>query len=83
VSRGWNQIFSVVPSYRTSGSGALTGVQEVLSEYERTLLYWEGDKTLEQVAQRGCRVSFSGDIQNLPGCHPAQYALGDPAWQGD
>lgn len=34
------------------------------------------------IAQRGCGVSFSGDIQNPPGCHPAQCA-GDPAWQGD
>ena len=42
----------------------------------------EGDIALEQVAQRGCGVSFSGDIQNLPGCHPAQCALGDLALQG-
>jgi len=24
--------------------------------------------TLEEVAQRGCRVSFSGDIQDMSGC---------------
>lgn len=37
---------------------------------------------LEQIAQRGCGVSFSGDTQNQHRCHPAQRALGDPAQQG-
>lgn len=37
---------------------------------------------LDLIAQRRCGVSFSADIQNLPGCHPMQCAggigLGDP-----
>ena len=34
---------------------------------------------LEQAAQGGCGVSFSGDIQDPPGQGPVQPALGDPA----
>lgn len=52
-----------------------------LAEYEKALLYCEGDRALEQVAQRGCEVSFSGGSQKPSGCHPAQCALGDPARQ--
>jgi len=37
---------------------------------------------LRQVAQRGCGVSFSGDVQNLPGQGPVQLALGEPALAG-
>ena len=37
---------------------------------------------LEQAAQGGCGVSFSGDIQDPPGQGPVQPAVGDPASAG-
>ena len=46
---------------------AQTEAQEVPSEHEEEFLSSEGDGALEQAAQGGCGVSFSGDIQ-------------DPAW---
>jgi len=49
------------------------------SQHEEELLYFEGGGALEPAAQRGCGVSFFGDIQNLPGCSPVQPAVGDPA----
>ena len=42
----------------------------------------EGEGALEQVAQGGCGVSFSRDIQDPPGQGPVQPAVGDPASAG-
>jgi len=50
--------------------------------HEEELLHSEGDGTLEQGAQGGCGVSFSGDIQDPPGQGPVQPAVGDPASAG-
>ena len=49
------------------------------SECEEEFLPSEGDRALEQVAQGGCGVSFSGDPS---GHSPVQPALGDPASAG-
>jgi len=52
------------------------------SEHEEELLHSEDDGALEQAAQEGCGVSFSGDIQDLPRRGPVQPAIGDPASAG-
>ena len=51
-------------------------------EEQEEELHSEGDGALEQAAQEGCGVSFSGDIQDLPGQGPLQPAVGDPASAG-
>jgi len=67
---------------RDKGQRAQTEAEEVPAEYEEELLHSEGDGALEQAAQGGCGVSFSGDIQDPPGRGPVQPALGDPALAG-
>ena len=64
------------------GQRAQTEAEEVPSEHEEELLPSEGDGALEQAAQGGCGVSFSGDIPDPPGQGPVQPALGDPASAG-
>ena len=66
----------------SKGQWAQTEAQEVPSEHEEELLHSEGDRALEQAAQGGGGVSFSGDIQDPPGHGPAQPAPGDPASAG-
>jgi len=55
---------------------------QLQSGIEEELLHSEGDGAMEQVAQGGCGVSLSGDIQAPPGQGPMQPALGDPASTG-
>jgi len=65
-----------------TGQRAQTEAEEVPAEPEEELLPSEGDGALAQAAQGGCGVSFSGDIQDLPGQGPVQPAVGDPASAG-
>ena len=64
------------------GQRTQTEAEEIPSEDEEELLSSEGDRALEQAAQGGCGVSFSGDIQDPPEQGPVNPALDDPALTG-
>ena len=42
----------------------------------KELVHSEGDGVLAEAAQGGCGFSFSGDIQDPPGCLPVQPEAG-------
>ena len=82
MSGEWDQTLFSGAQQQGKGQWAQTEAEEVPSEHEEELLHSEGDKALEQAAQRSCGFSFSGDIQNQPGQGPVQPAVGDPALAG-
>jgi len=58
-------------TWQDKGHRVQAGTEEVPRKYEKKLLHVKCNRTLEQAAQGACGVSFSGDIQNLPGHLPA------------
>ena len=82
MSRGCGETLLGGAQWQDKGQRAQTEAQEVRSEHEEELLHSEGDRALEQVAQRVCGFSFSGDIQDPPGQGLVQPAVGDPASAG-
>ena len=83
VSGGWGQTLFSGAQWQDKRQRAQTEAQEVPSEHKEEFLPpSEGDGALEQAAQGGCGVSFSGDIQDLPGQGPLQPTVGDPTLAG-
>lgn len=69
MSREWDWVSFSGAQRKDKGKWAQTETQEASYEHESKLLYFEDYIVLEQAAQRDFRVSFSGDIQNLPECY--------------
>jgi len=82
VSGEWGQTLFSSAQRQDKGQRAQTEAQEVPSEHEEELLPSESDGELEQAAQGGGGVSFSGNIQDLPGQGPVQPAVGDATLAG-
>ena len=77
------RLFSVVPSNSTRGNGhKLKHRKFQLNMRKNFFTLRVMEPWNRQAAQRGCGVSFSGDIQDPPGQGPLQPALGDPALAG-
>ena len=71
------KLFSVMPSNRIRGKRHKNRNAGNSYELEEKLFYCEGERVMEQAAQIDCRISFSGDIQNPPGCFPVQPTVGN------
>ena len=59
-------------SNANEGQWAETGTQGVPYKHKEELLNCEGDRALEEAAQRGCGVSLSEAAQDPSGCLPVQ-----------
>jgi len=76
------RLFSVVPSDMTSVNWHKLKHRKFHLTMRKNFFPLRGDGAVEQAAQGGGGVSFSGDIQDLPGQGPLQPTVGDPASAG-
>ena len=79
---GWSQTLFSGAQRQDKGQWVQTEAEEIPSEHEEEFFPSEGDGALEQAAQGGCGVSFSGHAQDPPGRSPVQPTVGDPASAG-
>jgi len=75
------RLFSVVPSNRTRGDGHKLKHRKFQLKMRKNFFPLRVTEPWNR-AQEGCGVSFSGDIQDLPGQGPLQPAVGDSASAG-
>ncbi|PKU44668.1 hypothetical protein llap_5033 [Limosa lapponica baueri] len=75
-------LFSVVSSDRMKGNGHKLEHRKFNSNMRRNF-FMVRVTALEQAAERGRGVPYSGDLQDPPGCNPEQCALGNPALAGE
>lgn len=81
VSGGLGQTLFSGAQHQDKRQWAQTEMQQVPSEYEEELPYFEGYRELEETAQSACGVS-SRLTQNPPQHNPVQSALGEPVLAG-
>jgi len=58
----------VVPSNRSKESGHRLEHKKFHLNMRKNVFTFRVTEAMEKAAQRGCGVSFSGDIQIFPGC---------------
>ncbi|KAJ7421912.1 hypothetical protein BTVI_15906 [Pitangus sulphuratus] len=71
-----SRLLLVVPSNRTRGNGQKLMHRKSHLNMRKNFLTMQVTTHWNKIAQRGCGVSFTADIQELSGHNPVQCALG-------
>ena len=74
---GAARLILVVSNDRTSGSGHKLKHKKFHLNMKKNFHAVRAAEPWEQAVQRACGVSFSGDIQDPPGCFSIQPTIGN------